>query len=78
METESLRHDERITPVLRELYRKHGFRRYRMSRFEEYDFYAENRSFLLGGSVSATAGNGLAGDDEFTSFERSSQLVFPG
>jgi len=51
METESLRHDERITPVLRELYRKHGFRRYRMSRFEEYDFYAENRSFLLGGGV---------------------------
>ncbi|MDO4749529.1 MAG: ATP phosphoribosyltransferase regulatory subunit [Eubacteriales bacterium] len=51
MAESSLRHDERIMPALRELYRRHGYRRYRMSRFEEYDFYAENRSFLLGGSV---------------------------
>jgi len=37
---------ERISLALRELYQKHGYRQYRVSRFEEYDLYAQNRSFL--------------------------------
>ena len=31
---------------LRALYEQYGYREFRMSRFEEYDFYAEYRSFL--------------------------------
>ena len=41
-----LRREERIVFGLRALYSKYGYRPYRMSKFEEYDFYAENRSFL--------------------------------
>lgn len=37
---------ERVSLALRELYQKHGYRQYRVSRFEEYDLYAQNRSFL--------------------------------
>lgn len=32
--------------ALRELYLSCGYRRYKISKFEEYDLYAENRSFL--------------------------------
>lgn len=31
---------------MRELFEQHGYRRFEMSKFEEYDFYAENRNFL--------------------------------
>ena len=31
---------------LRALFEQYGYRRFKMSKFEEYDFYAENRSFL--------------------------------
>ena len=36
---------------LRALYEAHGYRQYRMSKFEEYDLYAQNRSFISGGSI---------------------------
>lgn len=32
--------------ALRKLYTGYGYRRYKISKFEEYDLYAENRSFL--------------------------------
>ena len=38
---------EKITFALRSLYLEHGFTRYRMSRFEEYDFYSRNKDFLV-------------------------------
>lgn len=38
--------DEQTIFRLRGLFEQYGYHRFRMSKFEEYDFYAENRSFL--------------------------------
>ena len=48
---EILRPEERIVYALRALYAGHGCRPYRMNKFEEYDLYANNRSFLPAGGV---------------------------
>lgn len=37
---------ERVSLRLRQLYERAGYRKYRMSRFEEYGLYQENRRFL--------------------------------
>ena len=37
--------------ALRELYRQYGYGHFRMSKFEEYDFYARNKSFLVSDSI---------------------------
>jgi ATP phosphoribosyltransferase regulatory subunit len=42
-----LREDERAIYELRTLYSKYGYSHYRVSKFEEYDLYAKNRSFLV-------------------------------
>lgn len=44
--TAILRREEQITLYLRGLYERYGFRKYRMSKFEEYDLYLENKNFL--------------------------------
>ena len=36
---------------LRELYEKFGYTQYKMSKFEEYDLYVRNKSFLISDSV---------------------------
>ncbi len=36
---------------LRALYESYGYRQFQMSKFEEYDFYAQNRSFITGSSI---------------------------
>ena len=36
---------------LRKLYGKYGYTQYKMSKFEEYDLYVRNKSFLLSDSV---------------------------
>lgn len=46
-----LRNDERATLALRTLYRKHGYLPFKMNKFEEYDFYLENRDFLPGDKI---------------------------
>lgn len=46
-----LRPDERVTLSLRSLYEKYGYRKFRMNRFEEYDFYAGYRDFLANGQI---------------------------
>ena len=38
---------ERISFMLRSLYSQHGYERYRMSKFEEYDLYSRNKDFLF-------------------------------
>ena len=38
--------EEKIVSALRALYRKHGYIRYKMSKFETYDLYAQNKDFL--------------------------------
>lgn len=42
-----LRDDERAIFALRALYDRYGYNRYKMSKFEEYDLYVRNKSFLL-------------------------------
>ncbi len=42
---------ERISFLLRSLYARHGYERYRMSKFEEYDLYSRNRDFLFSEGV---------------------------
>ena len=42
---------ERVIYALRSLYMAKGYRRYRMSKFEEYDFYSRNKSFLVSEDV---------------------------
>ena len=50
---------ERIGFRLRELYHGHGFSRYRMGKFEEYDLYSRNKDFLLSeGVITFTDTNG--------------------
>ncbi|MBP5373135.1 MAG: ATP phosphoribosyltransferase regulatory subunit, partial [Clostridia bacterium] len=42
---------EKFSLSLRELYYGYGYKPYRMSKFEEYDLYAENKEFLVSESV---------------------------
>ena len=46
-EQKILREDERATYELRRLYLRHGYSHYRVNKFEEYDLYAKNKSFLV-------------------------------
>ncbi len=42
---------EKLVFALRSLYSRHGYSRYRMSKFEEYDLYSRNKDFLVSDSV---------------------------
>ena len=42
----SLRFDEQIAFALRSLYEQYGYTRYRMSKFEEYELYVQNKDFI--------------------------------
>ena len=44
-----LRNEEKAVFALRTLYENFGYTQYRMSRFEEYDLYQENKQFLAKG-----------------------------
>jgi len=46
-----MRPDERAGLLLRELYHRHGYQSYRMSKFEPYDLYAKNKSFLVSENI---------------------------
>lgn len=52
-----LRKDEEIMLKMRSLFEQHGYRKFKMSKFEEYDFYAENRSFLNSKSILTFTGS---------------------
>ena len=48
-----------LTARLGELYRQYGYRKFKMSKFEEYDLYAEYKSFLKSDSIiTFTGANG--------------------
>ncbi len=47
----ALKPDEKAIYDLRELYLRHGYRHYKVGKFEEYDLYAANKSFLKGDSI---------------------------
>ena len=53
-----LRYDEQAIMSLRALYRQFGYEQYRMSRFEEYGMYAENKAFLASGDIITFTGAG--------------------
>jgi len=42
---------EKVIFGLRGLYRRYGYTQYKMSKFEEYDLYANNKDFLISDSV---------------------------
>ncbi len=46
-----LRSEERVVLTLRDLYRRHGYACFKMSKFEEYDLYGQNKDFLVSDSV---------------------------
>ena len=46
-----LKNDERAVLALRQLYRQYGYLPYKMSRFEEYDLYVQNKDFLVSDQV---------------------------
>lgn len=43
--------EETAVMSLSKLYRQYGFKQFKMSKFEEYDLYAQNKDFLLGSNV---------------------------
>ena len=47
----SLKADEKLLFSLRELYRRYGYRSFRMSKFEKYELYAGNKDFLVSDRV---------------------------
>ncbi len=52
MDTEQiLQGGEQVLSHLRELYQRHGYLPYKMSKFEEYDLYVRNKSFLVSEQV---------------------------
>lgn len=46
-----LYNDELTVLKLRKLYEDRGFKKFRMSKFESYDFYARNKDFLVGNRI---------------------------
>ncbi len=46
-----IKKDEQAIFALRSLYRRFGYVRYKMSRFEEYDLYVRNKDFLVSDEV---------------------------
>ena len=54
-----LRNDEKAVFALRSLYNQHGYTRYKMSKFEEYDLYVKNKDVLVSdGVITFTDTNG--------------------
>lgn len=43
--------DELVVFALRQLYSQSGYKKYKMSRFEEYDLYSKNKDFLVSDGV---------------------------
>ena len=46
-----LRNEEKAVFNLRSLYLQHGYRQFKMSKFEEYDLYSKNKDFLVSEGV---------------------------
>ncbi len=48
---EQVRNDETVIQGLKKLYRKYGYSQFKMSKFEEYDTYVQNKDFLISDKV---------------------------
>ena len=53
-----LKNNEKAMFALRELYGMYGYSRFKMSKFEEYDLYVGNKSFLISDNVITFTENG--------------------
>ena len=51
MDERVLQQEERASLCLRRLYAEYGYTHYKMSKFEEYDLYVQNKSFLVSDQV---------------------------
>lgn len=51
-----LKKEEQVIFSLRALFEQYGYKKFKMSKFEEYDFYADNRSFLSSETILAFTG----------------------
>ena len=47
----SIKDDEKAVFGLRTLFQKYGYTQYKMSKFEEYDFYVRNKTFLTSNEI---------------------------
>ena len=48
-----LRNEEKAIYALRSLYSKYGYKPFKMSKFEEYEFYIQNKDFLVSDRIIA-------------------------
>lgn len=46
-----LKNDEKAIFEMRSLYKKYGYRQYKMNKFEEYELYSRNKDFLVSDNV---------------------------
>ena len=46
-----MKNEEKVSFRLRGLYQSYGYQQFRMSKFEEYDLYVRNKSFLLSDNI---------------------------
>ena len=46
-----IKNDEEAILRFKNLYRQYGYKQYKMSKFEEYDLYAENKNFLTNSNI---------------------------
>ena len=53
-----LKSDEKTVFKLRSLYGKYGYSRFRMSKFEEYELYVQNKNFLTSDHIVTFTENG--------------------
>lgn len=51
MNINDFKYEEKITLTLRSLYREYGYTQFKMSKFEEYDFYSRHKEFLVSDRV---------------------------
>lgn len=51
LKLETLRKSEQVAYLLRSIYEQYGYRKFRMGKFEEYDFYTKNKDFLSSGQI---------------------------
>ena len=55
--TDVLKREEQAVFTLRALYRRYGYTPYKMSRFEEYDLYVNNKDFLVSDQIITFSGD---------------------
>ena len=51
IELNSMRKEDEVSLVLGNLFESYGYKKYLMSRFEEYSLYMENKDFLISDKI---------------------------